>query len=149
MIGRIASSPKQAVSLPFRNIVTKFSLTQWRGGLVSDVYVHLAVLTRLVTSLLMEVCTKLHPCSVCAQSFYKDSFCLHWNWQGKKEGKKEYLPAWHRSYQEEFCVYPFACVSEELAQLLANVHCIWARCSRKQNGLQIQSLATEYELHCL
>lgn len=85
-------------------------------------------------SLLMDVCTKLHPCCLCAQSFSKGSFCLHWNWQGKKE-KKEYLPAWHRSCQEEFCVYPVACVSEEPAQLLANVNCVWATCSRKQNGL--------------
>lgn len=87
MIGRIASSPKQAVSLPLRNIVTKFSLTQWRGGFISEVYAHLAVLTRLVSSLLMDVCTKLHPCSVCAQSFSKESFCFHAVGRGKKEGK--------------------------------------------------------------
>lgn len=127
MIGRIASTPKQAVSLPFRNIVTKFSLTQWRGGLVSEVYVHLAALTRFVTSLLMDVCTKLHPHCVRAQSFSKDSSCLHRTGKGKNRRKKEYLPAWHRSCQEEFCVYPVAHVSEEPAQLLANVHCVWAR----------------------
>lgn len=128
MIGRIASSPKQAVSLPFRNIVTKPSLTQWRGGLVSDVYAHLAALTRLVTSLLMDT-------SVHARSLSKDSICL----QGTDRGKRRAacLPAWHRSCQEEFCVYPVARVSEELAQLLANVHCVLARCSRKQNGVWI------------
>lgn len=86
MTGRIASSPMQAVSLPFRNIVTKFSLTHWQGGLVSEVYVHLAVLTRLVTSLLMDVCIKLHPCSMCAQSFPRTLFaCTELAGEKRKE----------------------------------------------------------------
>lgn len=59
VIGRIAFSPTQAVSLPFRNILIKSFLTQWWGGL--DVYVHLAGLTGLIASWLTGtgVCTRL------------------------------------------------------------------------------------------
>lgn len=75
MIGRIASSPKQAVSLPFRNILMKSSLTQWWGGLVSG----LAGLAGLVTSWLRGT-------GACTM-FFEELLLLPQNRQGKKEGE--------------------------------------------------------------